>query len=168
MNADGKTHNPTLYTYRVEVSNKPGLPDVAGAALLAQLPSLGIPAASRVRTGTLYQIIGHLSHSQIQTAARELLADPVTQEHFLHGDGLNGMRPGSGWRIEVWLRPSVSDPVGESVRDAFAAIGLPRPDSARCGTLCDVYGRLGRAHAEKVALKLLANPVIHQFSIVPQ
>lgn len=152
-------------SWRAEVWLKPGLSDPAGASVLAQLPAIGIQSAAQVRVGQLYRITGRLGAAQAASAARDLLADPVTQDYAVGPEGAEPARERPHWRIEVWLKPTVSDPPGESVRRALAELGLPEPQQVRCGAAYKISGRLGQAQAERIAVKLLANPVVHRFSV---
>ena len=168
MIGNGKGRTTPSATYRVEVTPKTGFSDPAGASVLAQLPTLGVQTATEVRVGTLYEIAGPLSLSQLHSAAQGLLADPITQDFIVSADA---HRPNGAsapyWRIEVWLKRSVTDPAGESVRKAVTDLGLPAPERVRCGTVYRIFGRVHQAQAEKIAVKLLANPVVHQYSVAP-
>ena len=73
---------------------------------------------------------------------------------------------GPHWRIEVWLKPTVTDPVGESVRRAVSDLGLPRPEIVRTGKAYRIVGKVHRAQIDKLLNKLLANPVIHRARVV--
>lgn len=147
----------------VEVTQKPGNPDPAGAALVQQIAALGVSGVTEARVNALYELRGKLSASQAADAARQLLADPVTQDFRVDRAGAS-IPTGPHWRLEVWLKPAVTDPVGESVRKAVKGLGLPEPVSARAGTAVLLFGRLQKTAAEKVLEKLLANPVVHRFS----
>ena len=97
-------------TYQVEIKLRPDYSDAEGEAALGLLRSLGVNTAREVRASRLYEFFGPLNSAQVQQAARDLLADPVTQEfRMLSGAPtpvLNGM---NHWRIEVWLKPSVTE-----------------------------------------------------------
>lgn len=152
--------------YRVEVAGKQGYADVAGASVAAQFASLGLQAPAEVKVCHVYEITGRLTNRELEQAAKELLADPVTQEYRL-GDG--AISPAfllaPHWRVEVWLKPSVSDPVEASVLKAIADLGLPSPERVRCGTVYKIVGRLPAAQIEKAARKILSNPVVHQYTV---
>ncbi len=152
-------------SYQVEVKLRSDYSDAEGQAALGLLHSLGVNTAKEVRASRLYEIRGGMNSAQVQQAARDLLSDPVTQEFRLINSSipvLNGM---NHWRIEVWLKPSVTDPVGETVRAALAEMGLPSPDSVRVGTAYLVTGKCGRNQLEKAVARSLANPVIHRFTV---
>ena len=153
-------------TYVVEVAPRFGHTDAAGAGILSQLPSLGIAGVREVRVSALYQLSGRLSPTQMHQVARDLLADPVTQEYRMDSATPSpAFLLGPHWRLEVWLKPSVTDPVGPSVAKGVADLGLPAPDSVRTGAAYHLLGRIGRPQAEKVLTKLLSNPVIHRTRI---
>ena len=149
----------------VEVHLRPEFPDAEGASALALLQGLGLTAAREVRVSRLYRLQGPLNASQAQQAARELLCDPVTEDYRLASPGTavsNGM---THWRVEVWLKDSVTDPVGETVAAALAEMGLAKPSSVRVGTAYRIAGRCHRAQLERAVTRSLANPVIHAFTV---
>ena len=85
------------------------------------------------------------------------------------GSALVGLREpapafllGPHWRIEVWLKPTVTDPAASSVTKAVADLGFSAPEQVRTGTSYRILGRINAAQAEKILSKLLANPVIHE------
>jgi len=162
MSVGGKTNQNT---YAVEVRLRPDYPDAEGANALALLSSVGLAAAKDVRVARVYQMRGAVNLAHAQQAARELLCDPVTQEFKMltpTGAVLNGM---THWRVEVWLKPSVIDPVGDSVREAMSDLGLPAPEAVRVGTVYQIAGKCGRNQLEKAVARVLANPVIHHFTV---
>jgi phosphoribosylformylglycinamidine (FGAM) synthase PurS component len=150
----------------VEVATKHGCVDAAGSSLCGQIATLGISGAREVRVSSLYAITGCLTLTQIHQIARDLLNDPITQEYRLDSTTPSpAFLLGPHWRIEVWLKSQVTDPVGESVVKAIEDLGLPRPENVRFGTAYNILGRLHAPQVEKIAYKLLANPVIHQTRI---
>jgi phosphoribosylformylglycinamidine (FGAM) synthase PurS component len=151
------------HTHLVEIRLKPEYLDAEGAAALALLRGQpGMNAIREVRVGRLYELKGPVTANHAQQAARELLGDPVTHDARFVTPGaapLNGM---NFWRVEVWLKPTVTDPVGETVREAFAEMGLPKPESARCAMIYRLNGRCTKPQIEKAVAKTLANPLIHR------
>lgn len=174
MNADSATTKPKQKTappsrnggsvHQIEVRLKPEFSDAEGVRALALLQEAGLNTARELRTSLIYEIRGPLNMGQVQQAARDLLCDCVTQEFKLVNQTpvLNGM---NYWRIEVWLKNSVSDCVGDTVRQAIAEMGLPAPDSVRCAVAYHITGKCGRNHIEKAVQKCLVNPLIHRFSV---
>ena len=154
-----------LQTHVVEVRLKNEFADAEGAHAMALLREQGLAALREVRSGKLYELEGALTPNQAHQAARDLLCDPVTQEFRVVSPApapQNGM---NFWRVEVWLKPGVTDPVGETVADAVAALGLPRPARARCGQLYRLSGRAMKPQVEKAVARCLANPLIHRVTV---
>ncbi len=148
-------------TFLIEVKLKSEFNDAEGAAAMALLREQGLSQLKDVRMGRLYEITGALSANQAHQAGKELLCDAVTQEFRLVPAApapVNGM---NFWRVEVWLKPSVCDPVGATVVEAIVEGGLPKPAAARCGMLYLLNGRALKAQIEKAMAKSLANPLIH-------
>lgn len=163
---NGAHGGPSPAVYRVEVAGKLSFPDAAGAAVANQFHMLGLQAPTEIRVSPIYEITGRLSPREIEFAARELLADPITQEYRIGGGAISpAFLVPPHWRIEVWLKPSVSDPVESSVKKGIADLGLPTPDRVRCGTVYKVVGRLPAAQIEKAAKKILSNPVVHRYTV---
>ena len=160
----GSTHAST--SFRVEVGGRPGYDGAAGGQIAAQFAHLGLAQPAEVRVSPIYEITGRLTPREVEQAAKDLLADPVTQEYRI---GDTGMSPAfmmaPHWRVEVWLKPSVSDPHESSVRKALQDLGLPAPERVRCGTVYKIVGRLSAAQVERAARKILSNPVIHRYVI---
>ncbi|MBI4385959.1 MAG: phosphoribosylformylglycinamidine synthase subunit PurS [Elusimicrobia bacterium] len=153
-------------SWRVEVLCKPNLLDARGAALRAQLPWLGVQGVTDVRVDQLYRLSGRLTQHQAVSIAQQLLADPITQEYRVNGHPSNAVPSQTPCcRIEAWLKTGVTDRVGESVRRAILDMGLPIPEEVRCATVYRFFGRFVQAQAERVAAKMLGNPLIHRFEI---
>jgi phosphoribosylformylglycinamidine (FGAM) synthase PurS component len=150
----------------VEVTSKLGVNDAPGQALLDQILAIGVPGAREVRVSSLYEIAGRLTTSQVDLLGRALLCDPITQEFRLD---LSASSPafliGPHWRVEVWLKPQVTDPVGESVRKAVKDMDLPELESVRTGTAYQIVGRITQNQIEKIVSKLLANQLIHRTKV---
>jgi phosphoribosylformylglycinamidine (FGAM) synthase PurS component len=149
-------------THLLEVKLKGEFNDAEGAAAMALLREQGLSSLKDVRTGRLYEICGSLSANQAHQAGKDLLCDAVTQEFRLVPSTPAPMNGMNFWRVEVWLKPTVSDPVGATVIEAIVEGGLPRPTSARCAALYLLTGRAIKAQIEKAMGKSLANPLIHR------
>lgn len=174
MNSGSTTAKPKLKAapgirnggnvHQIEVRLKPEFADAQGAQALALLQEAGLNTARELRTSQIYEIRGPLNMGQVQQAARDLLCDCVTQEFKLVNQTpvLNGM---NYWRVEVWLKNSVSDCVGETVLKAITEMGLPAPESVRCAVAYHITGKCGRNHIEKAVQKCLVNPLIHRFTV---
>lgn len=73
-------------------------------------------------------------------------------------------------RVLVRLRPSVYDPQGEAIRRAIAADPRLNAESVRQGKMFDLEVKAqspseAKRRAEAIAEKVLANPVLEDFSV---
>ncbi|MGA0172528.1 MAG: phosphoribosylformylglycinamidine synthase subunit PurS, partial [Phycisphaerales bacterium] len=107
-----------------------------------------------------------LPDAAIDGSVTALLADPVTERATIGGSASDRVV------VEVHPLPGVTDPAGDSVRTAIAAmLGLPDGHSieVRTGTRWEFTG-VSPAAARSIAERLLANPVIqaiHEGSFHP-
>lgn len=146
----------------IEVKLKNEFNDAEGAAAMALLREQGLSNIKEVRMGRLYEISGGLTANQAHQAGKDILCDAVTQEFRLVPASAAPMNGMNFWRVEVWLKPTVSDPVGATVIEAIVEGGLPKPTSARCALLYLLNGRAVKAQIEKAVSKSLANSLIHR------
>ncbi|MFA6003799.1 MAG: phosphoribosylformylglycinamidine synthase subunit PurS [Elusimicrobiota bacterium] len=161
----GRTTPAAGASHVVEVSLKPEFPDAEGACALRLLHAAGVNTVRYVRVSRLYEVSGPINLGHMNLAMRELLCDYVTQESRLCQSLSTAANGGSLWRVEVWLKPAVTDTVGDSVRSALQELGIPEAVSVRCGRAYHIVGKCGRNQLEKAVLRSLANPVIHHTSI---
>jgi len=72
-------------------------------------------------------------------------------------------------RVYVSLKPGVADPQGQTIKQALNDIGFPQIEQVRVGKFFDIScaGDPGtiKAVMDKISRKVLANPVIEEFSI---
>ena len=73
-------------------------------------------------------------------------------------------------RVLVRLRPSVYDPQGETIRRALASVGGLEIAAVRQGKLFELeieaeHGRAAAVRAGDVARRVLANPVLEDFTV---
>ena len=73
-------------------------------------------------------------------------------------------------RIHITLKPGVHDPQGKAIANALAALGFDGVDEVRQGKyleldLSERNPQLARAAAEDMCARLLANPVIENYTI---
>ena len=146
----------------IEVRLRPEHTDAEGTAALLLLQGQGLSALKECRVSRLFEIKGPLSANQVLQATKDLLCDAVTQEFRVIAPTPAPMNGMNFWRVEVWLKPTVTDPVGETVREAIADMSLPRPDAVRCAMVYRLSGRTTKAQLEKAVSKSLANPLIQR------
>jgi phosphoribosylformylglycinamidine synthase PurS subunit len=73
-------------------------------------------------------------------------------------------------RVLVRLKPSILDAQGASVKRALAGLGFPEVQDVRVGKVLDleldgVSADQARKRIEEMCARLLANPVIEDFSV---
>lgn len=154
---------PASGSYLVEVSLKPDFTDAEGLSAQWLLQCAGLPAHA-VRVGRLYDLRGPLNLGHVHVAVRELLCDCVTQEFRICHSAGTAPHNGCLWRVEVWLKPTVTDIVGESVCEALRDLGMPQV-AVRCGMSYHIAGKCGRNQLDKAVARSLANPIVHHFSL---
>ncbi len=69
------------------------------------------------------------------------------------------------WRIEVGLLPEHADPVGREIEAEVTAAGLPSARGVRTSRIYLLDGNLSRDQAERIAARLLADPVSDRYSL---
>jgi phosphoribosylformylglycinamidine synthase PurS subunit len=69
--------------------------------------------------------------------------------------------------VEVMLKPEILDPQGQAVADALPRLGVHGVQSVRIGKRIEIEfsGEPDLQHAQEVADKLFANPVIEDFTL---
>ncbi len=103
-----------MSVYRIEVLPRAGRStELAGAGLVDLFREAGLDAVERVCAARLFFLEGDLSRDQAEHVARELLADPVTEEARVRGVG-DPLDESADVSFEVHPRPGVMDPVAES------------------------------------------------------
>ena len=117
-------------------------------------------AVKAARLSRLYRVEAAFSRAEFSRLGADLLADPVTETW-----SLTRPRPGlKGWRVEVWLKDSVTDVVGESVKGAIADVLGKEPGTVRFGrayyVACESELKLKHAVA-----KTLVNETVNKFGI---
>ena len=143
---------------------RPGLPDPRGESAASDLRELGLAVtAARARSGFLLD--GALTREEAERAARELLADPVSEVHRLRRtDGAPFPNETGNHRIDVIRKPGVMDPVAGSVILALRNLGI---SAARAATF-RVLELSADASAEllrRAAGKTLANETIEDLLV---
>lgn len=169
----------------IEVASKPGTADPAGHGLLADIRHLGVKGVKSVSTAQLYQLIGPLTIEDQTRIAQDLLCDPIIQQwrvasHGLRppspvGRGTAVVHPSPGGRgdggearllvIDVWLKPGVTDVVGDSVIKGIRDLGITRVTAVRTGVRYRLLGLTRQETADRITLSCLANPLVQEYSI---
>ena len=150
---------------RIEVSSRPGLPDVMGRKVAKRIKDfLDIDVASvrLVKAFTIAADTPEILHTALERAA---LHDPV-----LHLASLKPLAADFDWAIEVGYRPGVTDNEGRTARETLALVAMAdniaHDDLAvYTSTQYLLDGALDKAQVEHIARDLLANELIQRFEI---
>ncbi len=130
------------------------------AAFIASLAHVGLKVKT-ARLSRLYRVDADFSKGTFLKIASELLTDNITEFCSLT-PGKAGLQ--NAFRVEVWLKDSVTDVVGESVKEAVADVAGKPAAAVRFGrayyVACDSEAKLRSAVA-----KTLVNEVVNKFKI---
>ena len=158
-------------TYLIEVMLKSGVKDPLATEITEEVKHFGARANCKVATSKLYRLIGQLSTEERARVGGELLADPVVEE--VHDGGWKPADSDAGKKaprpksivIDVWFKQGVTDAVGESVLKGLHDMNLEEIQDVRTGMRYRFFGLKDVKVAEKLALALLINPLIHDRTI---
>jgi phosphoribosylformylglycinamidine synthase II len=144
--------------WRFEVFNRPGLPDVQGNHVLADIHELGLTGVAAVQSAKVYLIEAEFDAGFAERVARELLTDPVCEQYYI---GRTGAPAGlaKATLLEVHLKSGVTDPVAESVMTALTDMGAV-PAGVRTARKYLLLGDIRPSQIDTIARKILANDVI--------
>ncbi|HCC46938.1 MAG TPA: hypothetical protein DEQ38_02285 [Elusimicrobia bacterium] len=130
------------------------------AGFIGRMAHAGLKVKA-ARLSRLYRVEGEFSRAEFERLGKELLTDPITEKY-----SLSQWKPGlkSAWRVEVWLKDSVTDVVGESVKGAIADVLGREPKTVRFGrayyAACESEPKLKHA-----VVKTLVNEIVNKFKI---
>ncbi len=145
------------HTYLFEVGYKPGVTDPVGQGLKSDIDHLGLGRVKNVATAQLYRIYGQLSAEERSRIALDLLCDPILNE------SREGPTPkkDKSMVIDVWYKPGVTDVAGDSVQKGIRDLSINGVKNVRTGMRYHLQGVTRREIAEKIAVALLVNPLVH-------
>jgi len=149
-------------TYRLEIEPRPEMPDPAARELESRLRSWAALSPSRVSSRRVYLLDLDIQE-QAARDVLEALTDPVAEV------GTLGQLPDvhECVRLEVGLKPGVTDCVGASVkRAAEDRLGRSLQGQAYSARLYTVAG-LSTEELESVAGELVYNPLIERLQLTP-
>ncbi len=153
----------------IEIAAREGLEDPQAGPLAAFLEGAGLPLRGTPRILKGFLLPADLDAAEVDRAARELFADPISED-FVKAPpggprgGSCGLWPGyeEASRLVVRRKPGVMDPVAKSAREALADLGIlvPRVGTYRAWLL--PFAEEGAAAGLRRAGALLANEVIEE------
>ena len=145
--------------WRIEVQNRPGLPDAIGGGLKKDIEDLGILEVTHVTTVHVYNIEGDLSEQDVRVIGELLLTDPITQE-FLIGEPSSSSERNGDSVVEVAYNPGVMDPVEQSAARGVRNLGIEGITSIKTARRYFIGGTISQKQLDRITEKLLVNPVI--------
>ena len=153
--------------HRIEVTPRPtetgarlggsGGGDPLAEHLRRQIAAATGADAGDVVAGRVYLIDSDATPNEVRRAADRLLADPVT-DAVADED--------AGTRIEVHLKPGVTDPVAASATAALRELGLD-VRAVRTGRSYRIAGDVAEDVLDEAARRVLANGVIEDVHFAP-
>ena len=144
----------------IEIRTKEKYAKNEEAAFIARLAHAGLKVKT-ARLSRLYRVDGDFTKADFSKIASELLTDNIT-EHCSLTPGKAGLK--NTYRVEVWLKDSVTDVVGESVKEAVADVAGKLPAAVRFGRAYYVPCASERKLRQAVS-KTLVNEVVNKFKI---
>ena len=148
--------------HRIEIWYQKGVFDPGRQGICSDILDLGIKGITAVETGSIFLIKGKISPANLKKVARELLADPVTQEFYSGKRAL----PNGAVSVEVWFKEGVTDTVGETARKGIDDLGITGEFAVSTARRYLLYGKnISEKKAAAIAGRLLANEVIQTYKI---
>lgn len=143
--------------------------DPRSSTYIQEARALGFHALRQISVADLYFIEGQLSQNDCKQLTLKLLTDPVTQTASWDEVPASHSDPEPDSVIlEVALRPGVTDPVAEQIVRAAHELGFDKVHRAATGQrfLLTFDAAVEQsALANQLAKQLLANPVIHHWTL---
>ncbi|MCK4935384.1 MAG: hypothetical protein KAR84_00910 [Elusimicrobiales bacterium] len=115
----------------------------------------------KIHLSRLYKIESDFSQKEYGKISENLLIDKITEKASLKGRKFGSKKM---HKAEIWLKPSSTDVVGESVLKAIGDIGLKKPESARYGHAFYFEG-LSVGKARLMIEKVLINDIINTYNL---
>ncbi len=167
---------------RIEVYFKNEFTDPFGNNIRSEIETFGFANVINVRVHQVYIIFGNLNKKDLDTIAKKLLVDSITQ-HFQISDPRTESGTGFGLRIpersreqasdseshiiEISRKPGVTDPIEQSVLKALRDIGIII-DGVKTAQKYVIEGNLPNEAISTIANKILANTKIEDIFIYPE
>ncbi|MCF6159159.1 MAG: phosphoribosylformylglycinamidine synthase subunit PurL [wastewater metagenome] len=151
---------------RIEISFKNESIDPLGSAVRSDIETFGFHGVTNVRVYQVYILFGYFNKDELDTIARKLLADMVTQ-HYQISDFESQMPGFQGYIIEISRKPGVMDPAEQSVLKALHDIGIHVNGVKTAKKYC-IEGDLSLETVRAIATRVLANTKIEEIFIYPE
>jgi len=150
--------------YIIRIGLKRNLFDAFGSEVLQSIRELGITGIDRVYVYDVYKVYGDVDISLVRKIGKELLLDPVSQVMKIYRfyDDEKCENP----CVEVWYLPGVTDPVALTATKGIKDLGIRNQLGISCGKRYEfIGGKLNRKILETISTRILANTLIHSYTI---
>ncbi|WP_295103323.1 phosphoribosylformylglycinamidine synthase subunit PurL [uncultured Candidatus Kuenenia sp.] len=152
---------------RIEVFLKDEYADPLGKNVISEIETFGLAKVKSVRVRQVYIFFGKLTENELDTIAKKLLADSVTQ-HYLCTSDSSRQTPHEHFHIiEVSRKPGVMDPVEQSVIKALRDINIS-VDGVKTAHKYMIDASVPAEAIPVIAAKVLANTNIEDVFIYPE
>src|SRR3989339_160552 len=151
---------------RIEVFFKNEFPDSLGNNIRSEIETFGFRGVSNIRVRQVYIIFGNISKNDMETIAKKLLVDTITQDYQIFDSGF----PTADFKsriVEISRKPGVMDPIEQSVLKALSDIGI-NIDGVKTAQKYLINGDISPETISIIATRLLANTKIEDVFIYPE
>ncbi len=108
--------------WHLQIDPAPGRDDRAGRQVVSDAAELGLPGAWDVAASRGFLVEGTLGRSDLDRAAREILADPIVETYAIRP--ASEAVDGRGTIVHVLPKPGVTDPEAESALTLLRDLGF--------------------------------------------
>jgi len=152
--------------FRVDIQTASTHHDPKGRAMVEAAHQSGYSQLIGCRSARFCFLEGDISQAQAEQIARDLLADPVTEEYtVVLENGRFSPTETAHTFIETTFLPGVTDPPAENLVRVAREIGITGLARAATGERFTLSGTIDAETTQKLATELFANPVVQRFSI---
>jgi len=149
--------------WKVEVRYRQGIYDAEAHSKAGEMREAGVKV-ERVEIIWVYRLDGKMGPDEAGRIARELLADPVTQEYRVGKDAPELWEtPEGALSVEVAYNPGVMDPAEGSIKKAIGDMGIC-VDTVRTAKRYILWGA-SEEDLDLLADGVLANPLIQHLVV---
>ncbi|MCU0645681.1 MAG: AIR synthase-related protein [bacterium] len=132
--------------------------DVLSMGILKSINDMGIKSVRRVKTFSIFYLLGDLAKEEIEQIGRDLLVDPMTQIYTIDQPLEHASE--EIWSVEITYNPGVMDPVEESTLKGIRDLGIGNVKKVKTALKYHIWGVLSDAEKNTIVEKILANKVI--------
>ncbi|MCX8082481.1 MAG: phosphoribosylformylglycinamidine synthase subunit PurS [bacterium] len=158
-------YNMKKNIFLIEIYNKTDIPDVFGIDVMKNIMGTGISEIDGITTAELYRFEGDISLKEIKKIAEDVLVDSVIQEYKIRKYGDTVRKDAFNFIVDVFYKKGVTDAVAETVAVAVKDAGIKKDLKISTGKRYYIKGSLTKEKIELMCEKVLANRLVHDYSI---